>query len=268
MMKRNLTLTAGTLMSALLAANLRAQAPAAAAPEAFKSSVEVGVDAATSYVFRGATIDKNPVLQPAISAEILEGLTLGVWGNLALDDDKVEGIEAGEFNEVDLSVAYTLPTGKCPLGIGLVYNEYLYPNTVDSVGPTNASQVVALDYDREIGVNFELQTNCALDNALSPTLGVFYGVDGGIDSNLYVELGLGHTFEKVAEGVDIELGGTLGYANPDNGEDKDGLSFASVSAGLNVGVLSLGVSYYFETDKDVQPIGEDVVGTLGLSKTF
>ena len=236
MMKRNLTLTAGTLMSALLAANLRAQAPAAAAPAAFDSTVNVGVDISTAYIFRGATLYDKPVAQPYAYATIVEGLTLGVWSNLALDDSNTYGEGSGDVSEVDLSAEYALPTGNCPLGISVLYTEYLYPNTITGEG-TVEDPAVPAETDREVGLKLALNTNCALDNALSPTLAVYYGLDGAIDSGIYGELGLGHEFADVAEGVSLSLGGTLGYLEPDEGDS--GLSAATLSAGLKVGVASL-----------------------------
>ena len=264
-MKRNLTLTAGTLMSALLAANLRAQAPAAAA---FDSTVNVGVDVATAYIFRGATVYDKPVAQPYMYANIVEGLTLGAWSTLGLDDSNPDtyGEYAGDVGEVDLSAEYALPVGKCPLGVSVIYTEYLYTNGTLDYGTEEAPDVRATETDREVGLKLALNTNCALDNALSPTLAVYYGLDGAIDSSLYSELGLGHEFADVAEGVSLSLGGTLGYLEPDEGDS--GLSNATLSAGLKVGVASLKVTYVIETDDDVLAVDEEVIGTLGLSKTF
>jgi hypothetical protein len=252
-MKRTLILAAGAALAAQ-----------ASAQEAFKSSVDAGVDVSTAYIFRGKTVFDKPVAQPYAYATILEGLTIGTWANVALDDSKKHGGNSGDVSEVDLSLEYALPLGACPIGVALGYTEYLYPNSVDGDG-TIEDPTVPASTDREVAVKFALATDCALDKALSPTLDVFYGLDGAIDKDLYTELGLSHEL-ALGEGLSLGLGGTLGYLESDAGES--GFSSATLSAGLGVGPAVLKVTYVIETDKDVLPVDEEVVGTLGLSKIF
>jgi hypothetical protein len=265
MTKRHLITTSGALFAAMLAAHAQAPAAAPAAKAGFAPTYTAGVDISTAYIFRGATLFDKPVAQPYLSADLATGLTVGAWSNVALDDSDTYGGDAGEVSEVDLFAEYDLPLGGSPIGASVVYTEYTYPNTVTGEG-TAEDPTVSAESDSEVGLKLSLETNCALDKALSPTLGVYYGLDGAIDKALYAELGLGHTLENVAEGINLILGGTLGYLEPDEGDS--GLSAATLSAGLGVGPAVLKVTYVIETDEDVLGIDEEVVGTLGLSKTF
>lgn len=271
MTKRILITSTGALFAAMFASN--AQSPKAA--EAVPSCVTtLGVDVASAYVFRGATLFDKPVAQPYISANIACGLTFGAWSNIALDDSKTYGGEAGKISEVDLSVEYALPLGKSPIGASAVYTQYTYPNTVTGEGTIEDPTESAED-DSEIGLKLALQTDCALDQAINPTLAVFYGLDGAIDKAMYVELGVGHDVE-LNKDLAFGLGGTLGYANGFDASGSevglqggDGLSSATLSAKLKASCGgAIGVTYVFETDDDVLAVDEEVLATLSLSKSF
>jgi hypothetical protein len=214
-------------------------------------------------VFRGATLNDKAVAQPWLYASLSCGLTFGAWANLDLDDSKAYGKDSGEISEVDLSIEYALPTGNAPVGASVIFTDYTYPNTTTGAG-TAEDPTASLDDDREVGLKLEMKTDCALDKALSPTLGVFYGLDGAIDKALYAELGLGHDL-TLNDQVTLGLGGTLGYLSPDEG--SDGLSAATISAKLKSSFgATLGVTYVIETDDDVLGVDEDVVAVLGYSK--
>lgn len=107
------------------AATLFAVIAAAQEPAAEETSVgSVTVEAASTYVFRGATLNRGLVLQPALEVEALPGLTLGVWANLDLDDND-GALKKGEFSEVDLTVSYSREFENVSLSLG--YIEYQYP---------------------------------------------------------------------------------------------------------------------------------------------
>lgn len=226
------------------------------------AEASVGVDAASAYVFRGATFNDGFVLQPYL--EVSGPVTIGVWGNLDIDD--YDGaVNDGEFQEIDLYAAYDLPMPESsPFGLSIGYCEYTYPSSVgDGSVTTNDTDSAA---DREISLSL------GLDTVLSPSLGLYYGVDGAIDKSLHAELSAGHDIE-IGDGVTLSLGATIAYEDPDEGED--GFSYYSASAGLGFGCLSASVTYVGQIDDDVLVDVEDggvydvdVYGMIGVSQTF
>ena len=221
------------------------------APAAFAADVDVTVDVASAYVFRGDTLNDGPVVQPGLEVGLPYGLTVGVWGNFDLDD--YDGaLEKNQFSEIDVYVSYALPVELLDISIG--YTEYTYPGAEGKA-------------DREIGIAFGYDLDL-----FEVGLGVFYGVDGGIDKQLFAELTVGTSYE-LAEDVSLDLGAGVGYLNPDEG--KSGFSGYSLSAGVSYGVLGASVTYYGQINDDVLVDVEDggtydvdVVGMLSLALAF
>ncbi|HMP77674.1 MAG TPA: TorF family putative porin [Kiritimatiellia bacterium] len=238
----------------LVAGALTALPLVASAQEESSSVGSAGVDFASAYVFRGVTFNDEPVAQPYLEAEILPGLTVGAWGNYDIGD--YDGaLDDGQFSEIDLYASYAIPVPCEVTSLSLGYTEYTYPQGGEA--------------DREVSLS------AGFDIPLAPSLGVFYGFDGAIDKQIYVEAGVGHDLD-LAEGVSLGLGATLGYLNPDEGDS--GLSHFTVSATIGVGAVSAGVTYIGQIDDDVLVdadaangiLGYDteVVFTLSFSKEF
>jgi hypothetical protein len=223
---------------------------AVCAASAVAGDATVGADLATAYVFRGATFNDGLVLQPYAEIGGLP-VTLSVWGNMDIDD--YDGaLKDGEFSEIDLAAAYVLPLGLEALEVSTGYTEYLYPGS-------------ETEADREISLGF------ALDLPLSPSLSVFYGLDGGIEKSLHAEFGIGHTFE--IDKLTLELAALIAYEDPDGGESGFSYFTASVSAGY--AMLSASLTYVGQIDDDVLPDVADggsydveVYGTIGISHAF
>ncbi len=83
----------------------------------------------SSYVWRGQVINNDAVIQPQVT--VAQGdFSLNVWGN----HDLVEGTagKTGEFTEIDLTLAYSLPVeiNEMTFDVGLI--NYNFPNTTDS----------------------------------------------------------------------------------------------------------------------------------------
>jgi len=229
------------------------------APAAFAAAeVSVTLDAASAYVFRGVTFNDGPVLQPGLEVALPSGLVLGAWGNIDIDDYDGSLVE-NQFSEIDIYGSYALPVELLDVSIG--YTEYTYPGAEG-------------DADREVGVSF----GTALE-MVELGLGIYYGLDGGIEKSLYVELSAGTSLE-LAEGVGLDLGATVGYADPDEGES--GFADYSVSAGLGYGVVGASVAYIGQIDDEVladvvMPTEEiefsngydvEVVGMLSLALAY
>lgn len=224
------------------------------APATRAAEATAGLDLASAYVFRGVTFNDGFVAQPYLNVSGLP-VDLGVWGNIDIDD--YDGtLNDGAFSEIDVTASYALPIEGIASSIG--YCEYTYPGGAEA--------------DREFNVIV------GLDEVLAPKLGIYYGVDGALEEDLFASLSLSHSVE-VGEGVSLGLGTSVGYSYPEEGED--GFSAYDVSASLAWSAITLGVKYIGQIDDDVltdvsvdadgvRSLGYDVevVGTLGVSHSF
>ena len=223
----------------------------AGATGADAAEASVSVDVASAYVFRGATFNDGAVLQPGLEVSGLP-IDLGVWGNLDLDD--YDGaVEDGQFSEIDIYGSYSLPIESEDVEVSVGYTEYVYP----SAGG---------DADREVSLS------AGLALPLAPSVTASYGVDGGIDKDLYVEAGVSHGVE-VSEDLSVEGGATMAFLDDDDGES--GLSNFTVSLSATYKFLTAGVTYVGRIDDDVLADVEDggaydteVYGTIGISHAF
>lgn len=231
-----------------------------AASAVYGADASLSLDVASAYVFRGVTFNDGAVLQPGLEVGGLGGLTVGTWGNLDLDD--YDGAVAdGQFSEVDLYGSYALPCKLLDLSIG--YTEYMYPMGAGLDASTNA---VGVDADREISLSIGKSAG-----PVALAADIYYGIDGGIEKSLYVELSAGTEFELGPLGA--ELGAAVGYVEPDEGES--GFSHFTVSAGLGYGPIGASVVYIGQIDDDVLVDVEDgggydveVVGMLSAAVDF
>lgn len=194
-----------------------------------------GLDVSTAYIFRGATLSDDVGVFPYLEG-VFNGVTAGAWAWFDTDDSEVE--------EIDIYFSYDLDLGDdSPVDVSIGYSEYTYPT-------------MAASADREASVVL------SLDGALSPSVGVYYGFDGALDESLYIEANVSHDLD-LGENLTINAGVTLGAQLGDN-VAQDGLAFAEVSLSTSVGIANVSVSYIIETDEDVQEIGEDVYGSIGV----
>lgn len=218
---------------------------------AYAADTSLSLDIASAYVFRGATFNDGLVAQPGLEVALPAGFSVGVWGNLDIDDYNGT-INDGQFSEIDIYGSYALPIEAFDASIG--YTEYAYPGAEG-------------DADREIG----LSLGTAL-GIIDLGLGVYYGLDGGIDKSLYADVSAGTSFE-LAEGLGLDLGTSIGYLDPDSGES--GFNDFTVSAGLGYGLVGASVTYIGQVDDDVLVDVEkggsydvEVVGMLSLAADF
>lgn len=218
------------------------------APAVRAADATVGVDVNSAYVFRGVTLNEGFVAQPYLEVSGLP-IDIGVWGNFDIEDDDARSVDGGQFSETDFYGSYSLPVEEVDVSIG--YTEYTYNNG-------------DLDADREISLSF------GLDTVLAPSLGIFYGLDGGIEEDFYAELSVGHDI-ALSEDLGLSLGALIGYKDPGADGTESGLHQYALSAGLSYEFVSLGVTYYGQADDDVltdEAYDVEVVGTLGLSHSF
>lgn len=183
-------------------------------------SVALTADLLSKYVWRGQNIINDWVLQPSASVGY-KGLTGTVWSSIDLTGDLVG---RGQFNEVDLTLDYTheFPgVEELSYSVGVIH--YEFPNT----GWDSTSEVYG---------------GLAASVPLSPALRWYYDFDE-IDGS-YIQLSLGHTFEKFYQWRDncycnLELGASLAYATAGYndgyfGVDEGAFNDLTLSAGLPV----------------------------------
>ena len=225
----------------------------------FAAEAKITADFVSAYVFRGATLNDGTVFQPGLSVSSMAGesvpFSVGVWGNLDIDD--YDGtLDDGQFSELDLyaTVAVPMPEEADYIGLEAGYTEYTYPG-----GDAEA------DRELSLAIDFDVPSK--------PKLAAYYGVDGGIDKNLYLELGVSHEMTLTDSDIGISFGADLGYADPDVGES--GFSHYNLDLGLSYKIFVASVTYVGQIDDDVLPDVEDggsydtdVYGTLGIVYGF
>lgn len=187
--------------------------------------IAVAADYFSKYIWRGQNIDDKSVLQPAMSA-IAYGFTGSIWGNMDLTNKSQTAPDnAWEFSEFDYTLDYTSAVPDVNwlnFSVGTIY--YRFPNT--AYNPTT-----------------EIYGGMSLSGVpLSPSLKWYRDVDEIKGS--YFQLGLGHTFEKLAVWSEkcycgLQLGASVGWANSayNNGYfGAEGSKFndLTLSAGLPV----------------------------------
>lgn len=169
--------------------------------------LEVSADTAISskYIWRGFTLDDDPVIQPGIYISAY-GFTASVWGSFELRSN-----DALSSSEVDYALDYTYDFGKFSLSIGNTY----------------------YDFPAADAFSNELYLGVGLNTFLSPKI-VFYHdygreEDGGGDGE-YLVLNLSHSLPMGSKGVTLDLGGHVAYNHQIfiNGEGGD--------VALNVGI--------------------------------
>lgn len=231
-------------------------------------AVDVTMDFASAYVFRGVTFNDGPVFQPGIEAsglglpEEYGSVAVGAWANYDIDD--YGGLlNSSEFSEVDWYGSYSLPSLVDGLDLFIGYTEYTYPmgSTADREGNAGAGYEIA-------GV------------ALGAT--AYFNVGGG-DKYMYYEFTAGYDLE-LGEELGASFGASAAYLDPENGDS--GFADGSLSAGLSYAlndVWSAGLSgtYIAQLDDEILPdetlavdpvdgFGYDVdfVGMLSLGASF
>lgn len=264
-MKKVLQLSLGLCAGALLAMPLIATAEEAAAQAEPVGTARV--DFSSARVYRGVTLNDGLVAQPSLEGKILPGVTVGVWGNLDIDDYG-KRVKDGQFSKIDLYANYTLPINCDLASVAIGYIEHTFPQGLENVTEGDVTRIDgAKDAEREVKVaaNF--------DAILKPNLAVFYGIDGAIEKDWYVEGGIGHAL-ALTDDVNLNLGSTIAYKNPDEG--KSGLSHWTLGATASYKWAELGVKYIGRIDSDVLPnegrvargYDTEFVGTLSLVKKF
>jgi hypothetical protein len=218
-------------------------------------TTSASLDVASAYVFRGQTLNKGSVLQPALSIESTNGLAVGVWGNMDIDKNEAN-TEGGQFSEIDINISYNLPLPTEMMEIKLGAREYTYPGAVVATPDDSAS-------DREMMMVVSART------PFSPTASVHYGTQGSMKRDIYSEFSVN---EELWSQGDLDLSAALiaGYVDHDSEDLKDGMTHGMVSLAAAYGISNVSINQLVETDKKVNPLAkqETFYVTIGAANTF
>jgi hypothetical protein len=206
-----------------------------------QTTVVIGTDASSAYIFHGMTYNKGFVLQPYLN---ITGQHFGylLWSNYNLqsDDNGLGHFPASEFTEIDHFISWYLPVRSVSLDVTLgIYN---YP-------------AIGWESDKELQFGGQ---KALLNSLLTPFArgGVMF--DGSMTRNIYAEFGV--KGEKSLRGkfsLNYMLKASWEYQGflPDK---PAGMKDLLATAGLNCQIiestgLSLKISYAGQLDKKVLP---------------
>jgi len=239
---------------------------ASAGAVAQESSDSIGIDAtlgySTHYVWRGLTFNNSGVLQGDLSTGYDAGdagsFTVGVWGNLDLND---ENDEEFNFTEVDIYAGWEKSFDSVTLGAGVI--KYHFPQETGS----NCVDTT------------EIYVSAGLDVILAPSVTVYYDVEEADGDSIYVSTAIGHDFDL--DFTTLSLGAAIGYTNGDGGNflygdgAGSGFSDASISASVSFDLTeSISVSPFItwttllEDAKDVNGNDDEIFGGVNFSMSF
>ena len=228
MIIRTLRTLALTVAGPVLAALWMIPSPAHAGPV----SVDAGVDAYSQYVWRGFVLADTLVVQPSTTAAIADtGLSIGLWGSMALTDrDKYEVTD-----ELDIIATFEhgFTLGEQALTASVSFVEYMFPNGADDATHTE-EVIVAL----------------ALDTWLAPNVLAAY--DFGLNDGTYLAAGIAPSMPLVSI-VSLSLSAMVGFG--DVGQSmgfQDATVTGAVPLQLGPVTVSPMVGYAYASD-DINP---------------
>ena len=230
------------------------------------ADVTIGADVASSYVWRGITINEDAVIQPSVLVEHDSGFALEVWANFDLGDDDGAFAER-QFSEINFDISYTLDLDVASVTLG--YIEYMFPGdgdiSVDEDG--GASGVAAADRDIYVSVGTEVV-------GLGIDLTLYQGASSSDATYIVLAADYGYeVIDNLTLGINgsIAWGGKGATASGDDGMHDYLIGLTAdyeVMEGLEVGLFA---NYVGSLDSDVLPseaVREDFVGGLGVYYTF
>ena len=179
----------------------------AADPAGRDVSVSLSTALQSAYVWRGITVNDEPVIQPSVEV-VIDGLTINVWVNGDMTTQTDRGIKAGQVSETDLTMYYTKAFGPdelYQLSFGCI--DYLFPSA---------------------GTTTEFFVSFGMDTIASPAITIYRDVDLPA---LYASLGASHK-HTVNESIEIEASAAIGLGDSNWGKLMFGLSDDDASFGL------------------------------------
>ncbi len=175
---------------------------------------DVGVEASviSSYQWRGAPFNDDPVLQPSITAGY-GGLSLNLWGSIDLTDYQNKRYSLSEL-DYTLTWEHSLPFGELTAGSAT----YSYPGVEDGEPTT------------------ELMAGFEAGLPLSPSLSLFRDIDKA--DGMYVLLGAGGSIQA-GPLPSVDVSASLGWGSKKHNiyyYGIDGMDGALTDAAVTIGL--------------------------------
>lgn len=213
------------------------------------AGVDVTMDVASAYVFRGVTFNDGPVFQPGIEAsglgmpEAWGSVAVGAWANWDISD--YDGnVPSSEYSEVDWYASYSLPAFVDGLDLFVGYCEYTYPGLEGGA-----------DKEGNAGIGYEIA-------GIGLGYTIYFNVGNGA-KDLYNEFTLGWGYD-ISEELALGLGASAAYIAADEGDS--GLADGSLSADISYAlgdVWSIGASVAYIAQLDDEILADTVYAPDG-----
>jgi|GEM_PF-4978912 len=215
------------------------------------------IDVSSGYIWRGLSINNDPVAQPSVDISY-GNFRLGFWGNIDIGDNNGT-FRKGDFSEVDLTFTYSRKAGRFDLAVGLI--DYQFPGQPDNSGP-------ALEETREIFASVATP----LCEKFSVAATVYYDLD--VMTDIYATMSLAYS-SALSEKWKLDgsaLAACCGKdwaANGKFGLREYLLGVKAIYAADPETDLTLGVNYTGSLDTKVLPNQEtQLFGTIGIARKF
>lgn len=199
------------------------------APTGNAADVTVGADLNSAYVWRGTTINEDPVVQPSIDVAHPNGWGVNVWGNWDAGDNDNQLDNDREFSEVDVTLSYNVQqVEQANLTIGNL--TYLFPKSTDR--ETN-ELFLKLDKGRELGAG-----------QITGAVGFYYDWDQVDD--YYGDVGVTYS-HPASDQLSVDLSALVGFSGSDFAE----FHAVGTGSGLFNWNTSLALNYTVNESVDV-----------------
>jgi hypothetical protein len=196
-LRRFLAVIVGLVLSAVIIL------PAMA--EEDRPSADLSVSFLSDYIWRGQELSRDSmVIQPSMTIGY-KGFSANVWGNLDTDPYVSDGNSPSNWNETDLTLAYSRSLGPVNARVGYIYY------SLDGVDDSQ-----------------EVFMGLGLNALLSPTLTVYREMDSYM--HWYALLGVSHTF-KITEAASLNLCASVSYLKSDDADEYPEIAGGGVRTG-------------------------------------
>jgi len=220
----------------------------------------------SAYVSRGQVCNDRPVMQPALTVA-RGGFSFNAWGNFNLTDRITD---KNDFSEIDLGLAYDLPTEVMEWQVGFL--EYVYPHTLTEVevetaeGPVTETQAYPGTREMYISAGYP-------NPYLTPNLTVYYDIDEADGAYVYGSL---EREVEITDAFTLTPGFSSGYGTRNYndfffGVRKDAWNDGNVYLNADYGLtetVSVGayISYMWLWDSEIEEGAKE--GYLGADSLF
>ena len=162
------------------------------------SEVEVTVETAlvSAYVWRGQVINNDFAVQPQMSLST-KGISFNIWGNYDLIENN--NGSRGDFSEIDVSIAYSLPVDVNDLAFDIGLISYNFPTESATATPTPSTTEL-----------FASATVITWQDYVIPSVTFFGDVDE-VDGT-YILFDIVAPYQ-VSDYVSVEVGASAGWGN-------------------------------------------------------